>query len=153
MKEFSHPSKREKGSRGKVRGRMSSVSPVERHQRVVLPDCQNCSSHKIIFEIILANNFLIHYYRIYYLFFQPGTRCIATKSLMKGGWIYRMPGVIVRDQEPFEKALKRFKKACEKAGIISDMKKHQHFEKPSERRKRKINAAKRKRMKMEKTFG
>jgi ribosomal protein S21 len=33
------------------------------------------------------------------------------------------------------------------------MKKHQHFEKPSERKKRKINAAKRKRMKMEKTFG
>jgi len=59
-----------------------------------------------------------------------------------------MPGVIVRDNEPFEKALKRFKKTCEKAGIISEMKKHQHFEKPSERRKRKINAAKRKRLKL-----
>ena len=45
-----------------------------------------------------------------------------------------MPGVIVKNEEPFEKALKRFKKTCEKAGIISDMKKHQHFEKPSERR-------------------
>lgn len=54
-----------------------------------------------------------------------------------------MPGVIIREDEPFEKALKRFKKACEKAGIMSDVKKHQHFEKPSERRKRKINAAKR----------
>lgn len=61
-----------------------------------------------------------------------------------------MPGVIVREEESFEKAMKRFKKACEKAGIISDMKRHQHFEKPSERRKRKINAAKRKRMKLEK---
>ena len=59
-----------------------------------------------------------------------------------------MPGVIVRDTEPFEKALKRFKKTCEKAGVMSDMKKHQHFEKPSERRKRKMNAAKRKRIKM-----
>jgi len=59
-----------------------------------------------------------------------------------------MPGVIVRDTEPFEKALKRFKKACEKAGVISDMKKHHHFEKPSERRKRKINAARRKRLKL-----
>jgi small subunit ribosomal protein S21 len=55
-----------------------------------------------------------------------------------------MPGVIVRDKEPFEKALKRFKKVCEKAGIMSDMKKHQHFEKPSERRKRELNAARRK---------
>ncbi|MFC1489770.1 30S ribosomal protein S21 [Candidatus Latescibacterota bacterium] len=63
-----------------------------------------------------------------------------------------MPGVIVKNEEPFEKALKRFKKTCEKAGIISDMKKHQHFEKPSERRKRKLNAAKRKRMKLEKVF-
>ena len=60
-----------------------------------------------------------------------------------------MPGVLVRDGEPFERALKRFKKTCEKAGIISDMKKHQHFEKPSERRKRKLNAAKRKRMKLD----
>ncbi len=74
-------------------------------------------------------------------------------SQFEGGVKFRMPGVIVREQEPFEKALKRFKKACEKAGIISDMKKHQHFEKPSERRKRKINAAKRKRIKLEKTFG
>ena len=64
-----------------------------------------------------------------------------------------MPGVIVRDKETFEKALKRFKKACEKAGVISDMKRHQHFEKPSERKKRKINAAKRKRIKFEKMFG
>jgi small subunit ribosomal protein S21 len=73
--------------------------------------------------------------------------------MLKGGCTYWMPGVIVREQEPFEKALKRFKKACEKAGIISDMKKHQHFEKPSERKKRKINAAKRKRIKLEKAFG
>ena len=72
---------------------------------------------------------------------------------LKGGCNYRMPGVIVRDKETFEKALKRFKKACEKAGIISDMKRHQHFEKPSERKKRKINAAKRKRIKLEKMFG
>ena len=60
-----------------------------------------------------------------------------------------MPGVLVRDDEPFERALKRFKKTCEKAGIISDMKKHQHFETPSERRKRKLNAAKRKRMQLD----
>ena len=55
-----------------------------------------------------------------------------------------MPGVRVRDNESFEKALKRFTKSCEKAGLMSDIKKHQHFEKPSERRKRKINTARRK---------
>ncbi len=55
-----------------------------------------------------------------------------------------MPGVIVKDGESFESALRRFKKTCEKAGILSDIRKHQHFEKPSDRRKRKLNAARRK---------
>ena len=63
-----------------------------------------------------------------------------------------MPGVIIREDEPFEKALRRFKKACEKAGVMSDLKKHQHFEKPSERRKRKVNAAKR-RLRKEQMIG
>ena len=63
-----------------------------------------------------------------------------------------MPGVLVRNDEPFEKALRRFKKTCEKAGIITEMKKHQHFEKPSERRKRKVAAAKRKRVKLDTGF-
>jgi small subunit ribosomal protein S21 len=54
-----------------------------------------------------------------------------------------MTGVRVRDEESFERALKRFNKSCEKAGILSDIKKHQYFEKPSDRRKRKMNQAKR----------
>jgi len=55
-----------------------------------------------------------------------------------------MTGIKVRDDESFEKALRRFTKSCEKAGILSDIKKHQHFEKPSEKRKRKANAARQK---------
>jgi len=55
-----------------------------------------------------------------------------------------MTGVIIRDNESFEKALRRFNKSCERAGILADIKKHQHFEKPSERRKRKLAAARRK---------
>jgi small subunit ribosomal protein S21 len=55
-----------------------------------------------------------------------------------------LTGVIVRDDESFEKALRRFNKFCEKAGILSDYKKHQHFEKPSETKKRKLAAARRK---------
>ena len=62
---------------------------------------------------------------------------------MKGGKLY-VTGVRVRDDESFEKALRRFNKVCEKAGILSDIRRHQHFEKPSDRRKRKLNAAKRK---------
>jgi len=52
--------------------------------------------------------------------------------------------VILRDDDNFERALRRFKKQCEKAGILSDLRKHRHYEKPSERRKRKMNAAIRK---------
>ena len=59
-----------------------------------------------------------------------------------------MPSVKIRNGEAFEKAFRRFTKACEKSGLMSEIKKRQHFEKPSERRKRKLNAAKRKVRKM-----
>jgi small subunit ribosomal protein S21 len=52
--------------------------------------------------------------------------------------------IIIQDDENFERALRRFKKKCEKAGILSDLRKHRHYEKPSERRKSKMNAAVRK---------
>ena len=58
-----------------------------------------------------------------------------------------MIGVIVKSNEPFERALKRFTKSCEKNGIISDVKKRQRFEKPSEVNKRLDTAARRKRLK------
>ena len=54
-----------------------------------------------------------------------------------------MPEVIIHDDESFERALQRFKKKCEKAGILSDLRKHPHYEKPSERKKHKMNAARR----------
>jgi len=55
-----------------------------------------------------------------------------------------MAEVVIQEDESFDRALKRFKKKCEKAGILSDLRKHRHYEKPSERRKRKMNAARRK---------
>ena len=66
-------------------------------------------------------------------------------------WIFNQRiiviGVIVKSNEPFERALKRFTKSCEKNGIISDVKKRQRFEKPSEEKKRIETAARRKRLK------
>ena len=59
-----------------------------------------------------------------------------------------MTGVRIRDDESFERALRRFNKFCEKAGILSDIKKHQHYEKPSEAKKRKLAAARRKARRM-----
>lgn len=57
---------------------------------------------------------------------------------------YGLPGIRVKENESFETALKRFKKKVEKAGVLADVRKHQHFEKPSEKRKRKENNARRK---------
>ncbi|MBN1423140.1 30S ribosomal protein S21 [Candidatus Fermentibacteria bacterium] len=55
-----------------------------------------------------------------------------------------MSSIRVKDNESFEGALKRFKKKIEKSGVLSDLRRHQHFEKPSVRRKRKLYAARRK---------
>lgn len=55
-----------------------------------------------------------------------------------------MLGVLVKPNESFEKALKRFTKSCEKNGIISDVKQRQRFEKPSEKKKRIRTSARRK---------
>ena len=53
-----------------------------------------------------------------------------------------MPGVFLNEDDyNFDIALRRFKKKVEKAGILSEMKKRQHFEKPSVRRKKKKAAA------------
>lgn len=60
-----------------------------------------------------------------------------------------MINVKVRDNESFEKALKRFTKACEKSGLMAEIRRHQHYEKPSEQRKRRENAARRKIRKMQ----
>jgi small subunit ribosomal protein S21 len=58
--------------------------------------------------------------------------------------IRTMPAVNVRDDESFESALRRFKRKVEKAGVLTELKKRQHFEKPSVKRKRKTLQAKKK---------
>ena len=55
-----------------------------------------------------------------------------------------MPVVRPKDDESFESLLKRFKKTSEKAGILAEYKKREHYEKPSTRKKRKALAAKKK---------
>ena len=52
--------------------------------------------------------------------------------------------VHVRDHENLEDALKRFKRKVQDAGVISEIKKREHYEKPSEKKKRKLAAARKK---------
>lgn len=53
-----------------------------------------------------------------------------------------MPGVKIRDNESFEQAYRRFKKQVEKAGILSEIRKREFYEKPSVKRKKRLAAAK-----------
>ena len=58
-----------------------------------------------------------------------------------------MPGIRLKEGESFESALKRFKKQCEKAGLLSEIKKREHYDKPSVKRKKKAIAARKRAMK------
>ena len=58
-----------------------------------------------------------------------------------------MPVIKVRDNEPFEVAMKRFKKQCEKAGIMSELKRREYYDKPSVRKKKKAAAARKRALK------
>ncbi len=55
--------------------------------------------------------------------------------------------VRIKDGESFESAFRRFKKSCEKAGILSEVKKRENFEKPSVRLKKKSIAARKRALK------
>lgn len=56
-----------------------------------------------------------------------------------------MTKVVVKDGEPLEKALKRFKKKVEAAGILKDVRNREHYVKPSVSRKEKQLAAEKRR--------
>ena len=58
----------------------------------------------------------------------------------------------VREGESFESALRRFKKQCEKAGILSEVRKREHYEKPSVRKKKKAIAAIKRALKKKKKY-
>ena len=58
-----------------------------------------------------------------------------------------MPSIRLRENEPFEAALRRFKKSIEKEGVLSEVKKREHYEKPSVKKKRKALAAKKRALK------
>jgi small subunit ribosomal protein S21 len=53
----------------------------------------------------------------------------------------RVPFVKVRENEPFDVALRRFKRSCEKAGVLSEVRRREFYEKPTSVRKRKAAAA------------
>jgi small subunit ribosomal protein S21 len=49
--------------------------------------------------------------------------------------------VRIKENESLESALRRFKRSCAKAGVLAEVRKREHYEKPSVRRKKKSEAA------------
>ncbi|CAG1009640.1 30S ribosomal protein S21 [Myxococcaceae bacterium] len=58
-----------------------------------------------------------------------------------------MPLIKVKENESFEQAMKRFKKQCEKAGILTELRRREYYDKPSVRRKKKAAAARKRALK------
>jgi small subunit ribosomal protein S21 len=58
-----------------------------------------------------------------------------------------MSEIRIKENESFENALRRFKKQVEKTGILSEVRRREHYEKPSIKRKKKLLAAKKRAMK------
>ena len=52
-----------------------------------------------------------------------------------------MPSVRIRESEHFDASLRRFKRACEKAGVLTELRRREYYEKPTQERKRKKAAA------------
>ncbi len=61
-----------------------------------------------------------------------------------------MPFIKVRENEPFDIALRRFRRSCDRAGVITDVRKKEFFEKPTWVKKRKKAAVKRTQKEMSK---
>ncbi|EEH70219.1 ribosomal protein S21 [Acinetobacter haemolyticus ATCC 19194] len=54
---------------------------------------------------------------------------------------FYMPQVKLKEGEPVDVAIRRFKRSCEKAGVLADVRKREFYEKPTQERKRKKAAA------------
>ena len=52
-----------------------------------------------------------------------------------------MSNVIVKENETLDSALRRFKRSCQKSGVLAECRKREHYEKPSVKRKKKSEAA------------
>ena len=79
------------------------------------------------------------YTRNFCVFLQTCIECAAPLTVLSAGIC--MPNVRVKDNEPFEIAIRRFKRACEKAGILAEVRRREFYEKPTQERKRKMAAA------------
>lgn len=58
-----------------------------------------------------------------------------------------MSEVRLRENESLDNALRRFKRSCAKSGVLSELRKREHYESPSVKRRKKSEAARKKKFK------
>jgi len=74
----------------------------------------------------------------------PPRRDAARLQALTSEGVILITSVTIDDNEPIERALRRFKKECQKAGILPELRTREFYEKPSVKMKRKVEAARRK---------
>jgi small subunit ribosomal protein S21 len=70
-------------------------------------------------------------------------RCAADNA--EGG--ITVSEIRIKDNESLDSALRRFKRQCAKSGVLSEIRKREHYEKPSVKRKKKSEAARKRKFK------
>ena len=64
-----------------------------------------------------------------------------------GGRENKMAEIKVKENESLDSALRRFKRQCAKSGVLAELRKREHYEKPSVKRKKKSEAARKRKFK------
>ena len=72
---------------------------------------------------------------------------ISSLCTAKGGEIEKMAEIRVKENETLDSALRRFKRQCAKSGVLAELRKREHYEKPSVKRKKKSEAARKRKFK------
>ena len=75
----------------------------------------------------------------------PISRCCEEGTEGRSGC--KMSNVIVKENETLDSALRRFKRSCAKDGIMGEVRKREHYDKPSVKRKKKSEAARKRKFK------
>ena len=83
---------------------------------------------------------------VYYVIISMLLYAVLANAGLRGEG-YRMSEIRVKDNESLDSALRRFKRSCAKAGVLSEVRKREHYEKPSVKRKKKSEAARKRKFK------
>lgn len=79
--------------------------------------------------------------------FIPDRSAFFERSLTPEGGKHGMAEIKIKENESLDNALRRFKRQCAKSGVLSELRKREHYEKPSVRRKKKSEAARKRKYK------